>query len=175
MGGGVFGAAVHLVNARLRVVLVGFAGDSRIDGKVVFVATAGHADVGHGPAGAIAHNRPADAVLVRAADGHALSESHCAGVAEGDVFAQVVALEDDAGPIGEPLSDDPTVCGVDADHAAAVAVEFAPTNRREPPWTAGVTASTNGADTPAVIYRRLGGSRAIAALDNNVDAARVVG
>ena len=47
VGGSVFGAALRLVDAGVRavVVLVGFVGDSRIDGEVVFVAAAGHADV----------------------------------------------------------------------------------------------------------------------------------
>ena len=75
VGGGVRGAAVHLVDRGVSagMVLVGFVGDSWIDGEVVFVAAAGHADVGHGAAGAIGQDCPADAVLARGADGHALS------------------------------------------------------------------------------------------------------
>jgi hypothetical protein len=40
VGGGVFGAAVDLVDAGViaRVMLVGFVDDSRVDGQVVFVA-----------------------------------------------------------------------------------------------------------------------------------------
>jgi hypothetical protein len=59
--GGVFGAAVHLVDACVGfVVLVGFVGDSWVDGEVVFVAGAGHADVGHRAAGTITEHGPAD-------------------------------------------------------------------------------------------------------------------
>ena len=66
VGGGVFGAAVDLVVACVGavVVLVGFVGDSRVDGEVVFVAAAGHADVGHGAAGAIGQDGPADPGVV---------------------------------------------------------------------------------------------------------------
>ena len=56
------------------------------------------------------------------ADGHALGGVHGAGVAQGDVLAQVVALEDDAGRVGEPLGGDAFVVGVDAGDAPAVAV-----------------------------------------------------
>jgi hypothetical protein len=44
------------------------------------------------------------------------------GVAESDVLAQIVAFEEDAGLIGEPLGGDPSLLGVDADHAPAVTV-----------------------------------------------------
>ncbi len=99
VGGGVFAAAAHLVDVCVGavVVLVGFVGDGRVDGEVVFVAAAGHADVGHGAAGAIGHDGPAHSRVGGVADGHALGGSHGAGVAEGDVLAQVVAFEDHAG------------------------------------------------------------------------------
>ena len=53
---------------------------------------------------------------------NALRRVHGAGVAQGDVLAQVVACEEDAGLIGEPLGNDPVLCDVDAEHAPAVAV-----------------------------------------------------
>lgn len=53
-GGGVFGAAPHLADTGVGdVVLMGFVGDGRIDGQVVFVAAAGHTNVGHRAAGTI--------------------------------------------------------------------------------------------------------------------------
>jgi hypothetical protein len=77
--------SVSLLRA-LTEVLVGFVGDSRIDGEVVFVAAAGGADVGHGAAGAIAEDGPADSRGGGVADGHALGGVHGAGVAQGDVL-----------------------------------------------------------------------------------------
>ena len=47
---------------------------------------------------------------------------HGGGVAQGDVLAQVVAVEDDAGLIGEPLGGDPAASASTPDHAPAVAV-----------------------------------------------------
>ena len=81
-----------------------------------------HPDVCHRTAGAIGQNRPADTVLVRVADGHALGRVHGAGVAQGDVLAQVVAIKGGPGPIGEPLGGNSLVFRVDADHAPAVAI-----------------------------------------------------
>ena len=69
------------------VVLVGFVGDCWIDGEVVFVAAAGHADISHGAAGAIGQDGPADSRGGGVADGHALGGVHGAGVAQGDVLA----------------------------------------------------------------------------------------
>jgi hypothetical protein len=124
VGGAVFGAAVHLVDACVGavVMLVGLVGEGRINRQVVFVAAPSHADISHGTTRTIGQNRPAEAVLAGAANGHALGGSHGAGVAQGDVLAQVVAVEDDAGGVGEPLGGDPAPLGVDADYAPAVAV-----------------------------------------------------
>jgi len=64
VSGGACGAAVHSVTGGVGiVVVVGFVGGGRVDGEVVFVSAAGHADVGHGAAGAIAQNRPADGTV----------------------------------------------------------------------------------------------------------------
>jgi hypothetical protein len=100
--------ATQLVDACVSagLVLVGFVGDSRIDGEVVFVAAAGHTDLGHGAAGTIAEDGPADSRGGGVADGHALGGVHGADVAQGDVLAQVVALKDDPGLIDEPLGGD---------------------------------------------------------------------
>jgi hypothetical protein len=107
--GGAFVAAVHLVDAYVGfvVVLVGFVGDSWVDGEVVFVAAAGHADVGHRAAGTITEHGPADPWGGGLADSHALGGVQGGCVSEGDVLAQVVTFEDNAGLIGEPLGGDP--------------------------------------------------------------------
>lgn len=121
--GSMFGAPMQLVNRGLGgVLVVGFVGDGGVDSHVVFVAAAGHRDVGQGAAGPIGQHRPADSGSVGAADGHALGGVDGAGVAQGDVLAQVVAGEDGAGAVGEPLCGDTALLGVDADHAPPVAV-----------------------------------------------------
>jgi hypothetical protein len=57
LGGSVFGATACLVDDGVAAmgVLVGFIGDSGVDGEVVFIAGAGHADIGHSAAGPIGH------------------------------------------------------------------------------------------------------------------------
>jgi hypothetical protein len=66
VGGAVFGAAVHLVDACVGavVMLVGFVGDGRINRQVVFVAAPSHADISHGTTRTIGQNRPADSSLI---------------------------------------------------------------------------------------------------------------
>ena len=66
VGGAVFGAAAHLVDACVGavVMLVGFVGDGRINRQVVFVAAPSHADISHGTTRTIGQNRPADSSLI---------------------------------------------------------------------------------------------------------------
>ena len=56
------------------------------------------------------------------ADGHALGGVHGGGVAQGEVLAAVVALEDDPGAVGEPFGGDLPGVGVDPGDPPAVAV-----------------------------------------------------
>jgi hypothetical protein len=123
VSGGLFGGAMHLedIGVRAIVVLV-LQRPSRVNGEVIFVAGAGHTDIGHGAAGAIRQDRPADTVLIAVANGHALARSHGAGVTQGDVFPQVVAADDGAGAFGEPLGGDVAPPGVDSDHTPAIPV-----------------------------------------------------
>lgn len=90
-GGLVFGPAPHLRS----LFGVSFIERRRVDAEMVFIAGAGHADVGHRARSAVRQQGPADAAGAVVADGHALGGVHGGGVAQGDVLAAVVAFEDD--------------------------------------------------------------------------------
>jgi hypothetical protein len=72
--------------------VVGFASDGLVDERLIGVSAAGQGDVGHCAGSTFAED------CVAVVGGDALGGVHGRGVAQGDVLAQVVTVENDAGP-----------------------------------------------------------------------------
>jgi hypothetical protein len=101
----VFAAAKQLVQLadidEIAVAVVGFCVVAGVDVGKVGVAASGQRDIRHGAGRAVGEDG------VGVVGGDALGGVHGDGVAQFDVLAQVVVVEDGAGVVGEPFGGHP--------------------------------------------------------------------